>query len=362
MSANFDLSALSLQACCPRNDILYDDQGMPSIMVRIPKMTFAQLGLGESNAIFPAFIVNGQEVDELYISKYQNVVQNNRAYSLPGVLNTSNVIFDTAAQYCKNKGEGWHLMTAFEWGLMINLCEKMGINPLGNVNRGIDYADSTRIAIPGDYENGNTRRTLTGTGPLTWFHDHTPSGIADLCGNVWEWTGGMRNVYGEIQILNNNNIADPDHSQSATSTEWRAIDATTGELVEPNGSGTTTNSIKMDYLNSKYTWNNVKTNDTPGDPHFQFYDIACTENISDDAKFVLRTLGLLARESSVLTGNQVCHITNTQAERLFVRGGNYGIGWAHNGLASFYGATNFTRSHAYVFIGFRSAFIKLPTA
>ena len=49
-------------------------------------------------------------------------------------------------------------------------------------------------------------RVATGTGPLTWYHDQTPSGIADLCGNVWDWTGSIRIVKGELQILNNNNV------------------------------------------------------------------------------------------------------------------------------------------------------------
>ena len=80
---NFDLSNLALSAVCPGNEILYDDKGMPSIMVKIPKQTYKQLGLGESEAVHPAFIVNGQEVDAIWISKYQNIVDNGRAYSLP---------------------------------------------------------------------------------------------------------------------------------------------------------------------------------------------------------------------------------------------------------------------------------------
>ena len=31
---NFDLANLALGAVCPGNEILYDDKGMPSIMVR----------------------------------------------------------------------------------------------------------------------------------------------------------------------------------------------------------------------------------------------------------------------------------------------------------------------------------------
>ena len=72
--SNFDLSALALGALAPGNEILVDDLGYPSVMVYVPKMTYAQLGLGTSTATFPAFIVNGTEVDGIWISKYQNIV------------------------------------------------------------------------------------------------------------------------------------------------------------------------------------------------------------------------------------------------------------------------------------------------
>lgn len=83
MSSNFDLANLAIQTICPGNELLYDDKGLPSVMVKIPKMTYAQLGIGDSNDVFPAFIVNGKTVDALYFPKYENIVQNDRAYSLP---------------------------------------------------------------------------------------------------------------------------------------------------------------------------------------------------------------------------------------------------------------------------------------
>ena len=52
---------------------------------------------------------------------------------------------------------------------------------------------------------------------VTWSHDGTPAGIWDLNGNVSEWVGGIRTVYGELQVLVNNNAADPAHSQAASS-------------------------------------------------------------------------------------------------------------------------------------------------
>ena len=360
MAANFDLSALALKAICPSNEILYDDVGMPSIMVKIPKMTYADLGLGISTATFPAFLVNGSEVDEIYISKYQNIVQNGRAYSLPGQDPKTSITFDKALEVCAAKGAGWHLMTAFEWGALILWCEKNGFIPLGNNAYGKHNTETNYKAIPATKDDTHYAvHTATGTGPLTWYHNQAPDGIADLCGNVFEWTGGLRLVYGELQVLVNNNAADTDNPQTAASTLWMAIDATTGELITPDGSGTTSNSIKADWISSKITWNATITDANRGSHYCMFQDIGCSESIADEAKTVLRSLGMLPIESTIITGWQRCYVDNSAAERSLYRGGYYASSLQY-GFASFY--LYYARSHSNAAIGFRSAYCKLPAA
>ena len=360
MPNNFDLAGLALKSECPSNDILFDDKGMPSVMVFIPKLTYAQLGLGTSTATFPAFLVNGSEVDGIWISKYQNIVNNGRAYSLPGVTQTSNVTFDQAREYCEAKGAGWHLMTAFEWGALILWCEKNNFIPKGNNAWGKDNSESVYKAIPADYENGNIRRVKTGTGPLEWFHDKTPSGIADLCGNVWEWTGGIRTVKGELQILTNNNAADSDHSQGATSAEWKAIKASDGTLITPDGSGTTSGSVKMDYVSSHIQYDTTISSQSDSSRNCQFSAITCSANISDAAKNMLIALGMMPKASSIIPSIwQTCYFNNGADERSFYRGGGYGSGGAY-GFASFDGHND--RSSQGVYIGFRAAYIQLPAA
>ncbi len=365
MAANFDLSAMALQAVCPSNEILYDKLGMPSIMVKIPKLTYAQLGMGESTAVHPAFIINGSEVDAIYISKYQNIIQNSLAYSLPGCDPRAQITFDAAKTACEGKGDGWHLMTRMEWGLIVRWCQKNGVMPLGNNNYGKHSSEMVYKAIPtyGADDTHYACRVATGTGPLTWYHDQTPSGIADLCGNVWEWTGGVRTVYGELQVLANNNGADSAKSQSATSTVWMAIRASDGELIEPNGSGTTPGSVKMDWISSKLTYSTSKTNDTgSGSSTYSsctFANIVCDSTIGDNAKLLLQNLGMLMYGSSAeLFSSHQCYFDNTQAERLFSSGGGWNL--SSSGLASFFGYNPRSRSDAY--IGFRSAYVKLPTA
>ncbi len=359
MSANFDLSNLALKAVCPNNEILYDDTGMPSVMVKIPKFTFADVGLGVSTATFPAFIVNGQEVDAIYISKFMNIVKNSRGYSLPGQDYGNNMNFDTARSYCEAKGAGWHLMTAMEWGAMINWCEKNGFIPLGNCDYGKYHTETNYKAIPMTKDSSDkTLHTAGGTGPLTWYHDQTPSGIADLCGNGFEWTGGIRTVNGELQILTNNDAADTANSQAAAAATWMAIKASDGTLITPDGSGTTSGSVKMDYVSSKLTYDTSISDSSPGDHNCLFKDITCTANISDDAKTLLQALGMLPRTSSLITAYSKCYFNNAQDERCFNRGGYFNSSDSY-GFASFRAFYN--RSTTLTNLGFRAAFVNFPS-
>lgn len=354
---NFDLSNLALASVCPGNELIYDDKGMPSVMVKIPKQTYAQLGLGDSTATHPAFIVNGQEVDAIYISKYQNIVQNGRAYSLPAQDPKCSINFDTAAQYCSAKGEGWHLMTRAEWALIALWCKQNGFMPKGNNNYGKDHSEAGYKAIPTYYESGKIARVATGTGPLSWSHDNSPAGIWDLNGNVYEWVGGLRTVYGELQILANNNAADSAHSQGANSAEWRAIDATTGELIVPDGAGTTANSIKLDYISNKITYSTAITNQVNDYKSTAFNSVTCDGTISDAAKQVLYGLALLPYGDGY--ADDYMYMNNGAPERPFGCGGHWGYG-SRAGVFYLYGSN--ARSYAGAHVGFRSAFVKLPSA
>jgi sulfatase modifying factor 1 len=355
--ANFDLVKLALKATCPGNDIILDDKGLPSVMVRIPKFKISDVITGGSDSTHPAFLVNGIEVPEIYISKYQNVVHNGRAYSLPGEDPANNMTWDTARGYCEAKGPGWHMMTKAEYAAIALWCKKNGFLPYGNNNYGKDSRETLPIAIPAVLDSqGRTLRTLTGTGPITWSHNKAIDGIWDLNGNVSEWTGGIRTVYGELQLLANNNAADSNNPQTVDAATWKAIDATTGDFVDPNETGTTPGTVKADCVSNKPQYRT--TVETQSESFSAVISaVTCDASIGDAAKAVLIAYGLLADDPGFDYEGDQLYFNNVAAERLFNSGGNYpytpyaGVFYANG--------SNYSRTNVYASVGFRSAYVAL---
>lgn len=362
---NFDVADLALQAVAPGNKLLYDDKGLPSVMVYIPKFKLSEVLTNGPDTYHPAFIINGTVVDGIYIGKYQSVVEDGRAYSLPGRDPAANITWPNAMSRCTAKGSGWHMMTKAEWGMIALWCKAHGIFPKGNNNYGKDSTETAYQAIPATYDgDGKTLHVLTGTGPLTWSHDGTMKGIWDLNGNVSEWEGGYRTVCGELQFLANNNGADSSHDQGASSSEWKALDASTGEFITPNGSGTTTNSVKVDCVSNKPQYAITITSQKDSF-NAKINEITCSEDISDAAKYVLRAYGLLGEDGATASdygdGDNL-YFNNTEAatERLAYGGGGY---YGTTGSGVFYGGGSVgTRSYTYTGVGFRLAYADLPTA
>ena len=260
--------------------------------------------------------------------------------------------------YNRAKGGKFHEITCAEWAAIALWCHKAGKEPYGNNNYGKDTRESLYRAIPTSKDNDKTGRVATGTGPVTWSHDGTLEGIWDLNGNVWEWCAGLRLVKGEVQVIADNNAAAPTCDMSASSAAWKAISAATGELVAPDGNGTTQGTVKLDFISGKWTYSTTIAH-TTGANGCGFKDVTCDSSIGAAAKLLLQALAMLP--DAALTGDGIdatyggdyFYINNAEAERCLVRGGR----WSNGGSAGVFGSDlSDPRSNASGGFGGRSAF------
>lgn len=346
---NFDDLKLSIEALSGgKNTVLFDDLGMPSVMVPFPKLKMSDLIAGGSENIHPAFSVDGVEKSVIYVSKYQNIVLNERGYSLPMRDPRASLNFDQAVAYCRNKGKGWSLTPYSLWSAIALWCRKNGTMPRGNNNYGADHAYGHEKGVPTYYESGKIARCATGSGPNTWNHNWMPDGIADLNGNVWEWCAGMRLMNGEIQIIPYANCMAADASMGASSTLWKAI-AADGTLVEPGSAGT----LKYNYVSGhiQLTSGDITPEDTWRGDTYQNMTLDSALTVPEIAKALL----IYPDEPGGDYGGDG-HYMNNSGERLPVCGGS----WDGASSAGVFDVDlNNPRSSSYTHIGFRSAYCEL---
>ena len=346
---NFDDLKLSIEALSGgKNTVLFDDLGMPSVMVPFLKLKMSDLIAGGSENIHPAFSVDGVEKSVIYVSKYQNIVLNERGYSLPMRDPRASLNFDQAVTYCRNKGKGWSLTPYSLWSAIALWCRKNGTMPRGNNNYGADHAYGHEKGVPTYYESGKIARCATGSGPNTWNHNWMPDGIADLNGNVWEWCAGMRLMNGEIQIIPYANCMAADASMGASSTLWKAI-AADGTLVEPGTAGT----LKYNYVSGhiQLTSGDITPEDTWRGDTYQNMTLDSALTVPEIAKALL----IYPDEPGGDYGGDG-HYMNNSDERLPICGGGWD-GASNAGVFSVY--LSDPRSYSYTNIGFRSAYCEL---
>lgn len=359
----FDNERFALESASGgKNTLILDDLGFPSVMVRIPKCKWSDIVVGGPSTTCSAFIIDGVEHDEIFISKYHNIVEGDRAYSLAGRDPATWMNIDQAKQYCEAKGDGWHLLTNVEYMLLAHWCKTNGTIPYGNNNYGCDSAHAWEHGVLTPDRSG---RTLTGTGPASWYHDNTTFGVDGLNGNMWDWVAGMRLQNGEIQIIPDNNAAN--HiDQSATSTLWKAV-LQDGSLVAPG----TANTLKMnsdtagnnsqtinrtgtqiiDIVNDKPAYTGGTTNESYGYMDGAFETLTAKSGVT--VPIVLKDLGLFPVSSSL--GGDYLGVRN-YGERLPLRGG----GWIDGANAGVFELDlSYSRALSDVSVGFRSAFVKL---
>lgn len=303
------------------NVVLFDNAGLPSVMVKFTPEAGKPLD--------PVFMVCGRRAKAIYISKYENTLVKGVPCSIPFAQAANCIDFNAASALCRGKGDGWHLMTNTEWEYLHNESLEGGTLPHGNTARGRYFFDESESGEKYDYGH-----TLTGSGPVTWTHTHTPDGVCDLCGDNWEMVAGLRLRKGAIEYIKDNDAAVVD--LSTDSEAWQTAKTAAGETIyldAGHGGITVTKEAPED------CWNGCR---------FKGMEIAL-----DEVPEILRKLGIVPQ--NVKEETAYIYADTEEEEAVPFRGSGF-YHTSHGGL----GALNLYYARSYVghSVGFRSAYVE----
>lgn len=388
------------------NVVKYDKEGnVAGIFVRFDKRKSSDLVAGLPEHTHPAFIINGVEQDYILLGKYKagtTGASDGRLLSLPNIPPVASMGADQLMAGMKKAGPGITGMTVADAGFIKLLAQKEGWTPHGNNDWGSDYRDGSswikgqsvskdtvrtfegflytcliahtcaaelRPDIAPNYwkkgkqvggtsyepsgakdENKQTGyKTLNGSGPLDWYLGSDLGNMSDLIGSSLELNTGYRIVDGEIQILENNNAADPDADLSASSAAWRAILPNNANdeysLVTPGTSGT----LHWNFLNNNITLDTQTDDLTVGAKGQSFASLKQNTSRLPYVPSIMKELGLFPTGSGDDT--QGYYWVNMSKGEFFPRrGGNYYIA-SDTGLG--YVDAGDPRGLAYMYYGSR---------
>ena len=388
--------------------VKYSSDGTPNFFYPINKCKSSDLDPSLPNHTHPAFIVNGQEIDRRLIAVYKgsSIVSGGPIHSLPMMAPAVSAGADNLLSRIKQTGNGFGPKTVADSGLLLLLARKNNWEPHGNNAYSCDYRDvaawdtgaSMSVGTKRGYrgyiwecisahtsalenrpdispelwkrgkrvggipvasqitDSGSKYRgynTLTGSGPASWRLDGTPSGIDDLNGNCFDQDYGYRIVAQELQILENNNAADPTADLSASSSAWKAILPNPSDnghtLVAPGTAGT----LKWNWANNKITLDTVAGDASLGSKGCSFKDLAVNSTNVPYVPAILQELGIFPISGDDTQGYY--YHTFSSDERFPRRGGDYPYA-SYAGLGCVF--SSHVRGGGYVYFGVRSAYLE----
>ena len=373
------------------------------IFVKFPKMKSSDLVDGLPEHTHPAFIINDVEQDYILLGKYkggENGVSNGAILSLPNINPIRSLGADQCLSRMKLAGPGITGMTVADYGFIKLLAQKHGWVPKGNTAWGQSHKDASawevgkalavdtirayngyrykcliahttsaelrpdiaptyweKLDLVGGISNDGTPdanhqtgyRTLNGSGPLDWYLGSDPGNLCDIIGSSVEQQYGYRLVNCELQIIENNNAADPSADLSASSAAWKAILPNHSDdgytLVAPGTAGT----LHWTWANSKITLDTVVPEFDGQYRYTNFKDLAVNSTNVPYVPHILKELGLFPTGAGDATeGNYGIQVIAD--ERFPRRGGACGNG-GFAGLGFVY--SNHTRGYTYPLYGCR---------
>lgn len=386
------------------NVVKYDSEGnVAGIFVKFMKMKSSDLVEGLPEHTHPAFIINGIEQEYILLGKYkagENGVPNGALVSLPNIMPVRSLGADQCLSRMKAAGTGITGMTCADYGFIKLLAQKEGWVPKGNSLWGQSHKDATNWKINENATVGLVRayegykytcliahttaaelkpdiaptywqkgeliggisqdngmdanaqtgyRTLNGTGPLDWYLGEDPGNLADIVGSSVEQQYGYRIYDCELQILENNNAADPNADISESSAAWKAILPNQSDdgytLVAPGTAGT----LHWNWTGSAIQLDTQCDDLTVGPKGQNFKTLTAHATRLPYVPHIVKELGLFPTDANDNTEGYY-YVNFTAGERFPRRGGGYNSG-SSTGLG--YVHANYDRGIAYPGCGAR---------
>ena len=323
--------------------IRYTARGQASYFYRLRRSEFEATVEPALSTNHPAFIIDGVQRDEVLVGAHQAAEVDSEAVSQAGRMPRVNIDHDDAVELMRATGPGFFVCTTPIYAALALMARATNVYPRGNNDNGRAWNAPDEFGVDANGNStagGGAEVILAGSGPVEWNHPPTPFGVQNLNGNVWEWSPGQRIVDGEIQIIADNGAALIDTDLSGDG-PWQAIDATTGDLVDPGSADT------VRYATSGTAAGTLVC--SSGAP----FSTMTANGVSAAALTVLKKYGLMSPGGITTVDG---FFLNVSGERLPRRGG----GWDNDSRAGVFALhLGSARSLSSGNIGFRPAFAEV---